>query len=160
DGHRDRCQTPRPRPQPRPAYRTAAAASAAFRAVRPRWHRTARSRKCPRTDRAYRQDGLRPPIIQRGWLAGPYSATSLILPARHWRLPAHGGKPMSAQADTSRSYAKLTPGDPAPWFHQRATSNPNYAFDTAAGRYVVLCFYASAGDAVGRAAIQSVLANR
>jgi peroxiredoxin len=67
---------------------------------------------------------------------------------------------MSAQANTSRSYAKLTPGDPAPWFHQRATSNPNYAFDTAAGRYIVLCFYASAGDAVGRAAIKSVLANR
>jgi peroxiredoxin/predicted 2-oxoglutarate/Fe(II)-dependent dioxygenase YbiX len=67
---------------------------------------------------------------------------------------------MSAQANTSRSYAKLTPGDPAPWFHQRATSNPNYAFDTAAGRYIVLCFFASAGDAVGRAAIESVLANR
>lgn len=67
---------------------------------------------------------------------------------------------MSAQANTSRSYARLTPGDPAPWFHQRATSNPNYAFDTAAGRYVVLCFYASAGDAVGRTAIESVLANR
>jgi peroxiredoxin len=67
---------------------------------------------------------------------------------------------MSAQADTSRSYARLTPGDPAPWFHQRATSNANYAFDTAAGRYVVLCFYASAGDAVGRAAIESVLAHR
>ena len=67
---------------------------------------------------------------------------------------------MSAQPNTSRSYARLTPGDPAPWFHQRATSNPNYAFDTAAGRYVVLCFYASAGDAVGRTAVESVLANR
>src|SRR5262249_3387236 len=59
---------------------------------------------------------------------------------------AKSGKPMNAQANTPRSYAKLTPGDPAPWFHQRATSNPNYAFDTAAGRYIVLCFFASAGD--------------
>src|SRR5215475_2534855 len=67
---------------------------------------------------------------------------------------------MNAQANTSRSYAKLTPGDPAPWFHQRSTSNANYAFDTAAGRYIVLCFFASAGDAIGRAAMESVLAHR
>ena len=52
------------------------------------------------------------------------------------------------------------PGDPAPWFHQRSTNNPNYAFDMAAGRYIVLCFYASAADELGRASIESVLANR
>src|SRR5262245_37030111 len=106
----------------------------------------------------------RPILIPHAALArgssGRRPCASLILPPPHRKLPGYGGKPMSAQADTSRSYARLTPGDPAPWFHQRATSNPNYAFDTAAGRYVVLCFYASAGDAVGRAAIQSVLANR
>jgi peroxiredoxin len=67
---------------------------------------------------------------------------------------------MSALAEPSLSYVSLTPGDPAPWFRQRSTSNPNYAFDTTAGRYVVLCFYASAGDDVGRAAIRSVLNNR
>ena len=42
------------------------------------------------------------------------------------------------------SYVNLAPGDPAPWFHQASTSNPNYAFDTTAGRYVVLCFLGSA----------------
>ncbi len=60
----------------------------------------------------------------------------------------------------SRPYINLLPGDPAPWFRQRATTNPNYAFDTVAGRYVVLCFFGSAGDGPGRAAIQSVLSNR
>jgi predicted 2-oxoglutarate/Fe(II)-dependent dioxygenase YbiX/peroxiredoxin len=59
-----------------------------------------------------------------------------------------------------QGYVKLAPGDPAPWFNQRSTGNPNYAFHTAAGRYVVLCFYASAADAQGSAAIQKVLANR
>jgi peroxiredoxin/predicted 2-oxoglutarate/Fe(II)-dependent dioxygenase YbiX len=55
----------------------------------------------------------------------------------------------------ARSYATLTPGDPAPWFTQAATGNPRYAFDTAAGRYLVLCFYASAADPLSRAAIET-----
>ena len=38
----------------------------------------------------------------------------------------------------------LVPGDPAPWFDVRSTVNPNFHFDTAAGRYVVLCFFGSA----------------
>jgi peroxiredoxin/predicted 2-oxoglutarate/Fe(II)-dependent dioxygenase YbiX len=67
---------------------------------------------------------------------------------------------MSAPTEPTRSYASLAPGDPAPWFHQRSTSNPKYAFDTAAGRYVVLCFFISASDAVSRTAIESVLTNR
>lgn len=49
---------------------------------------------------------------------------------------------------------------PAPWFHQRSCSNPNYAFDTAAGRYIVLCFFISAGDDLGGNALRAVLANR
>ncbi|PWJ20318.1 2OG-Fe(II) oxygenase [Jannaschia seohaensis] len=40
----------------------------------------------------------------------------------------------------------LTPGDPAPSFIQRSVANPRYAFDSAAGRYLVLCFYGSAAD--------------
>ena len=56
---------------------------------------------------------------------------------------------MSAPINPSSSFVNLTPGDPAPWFHQRSTSNPNYAFDTTAGRYIVLCFYASAADGSG-----------
>jgi peroxiredoxin/predicted 2-oxoglutarate/Fe(II)-dependent dioxygenase YbiX len=56
--------------------------------------------------------------------------------------------------------ASLMPGDPAPWFKARSTTNPTYAFDTAAGRYLVLCFFATAGDAEGRAAIEAALARR
>ncbi len=67
---------------------------------------------------------------------------------------------MSTPINPSSSFVNLTPGDPAPWFHQRSTSNPNYAFDTTAGRYVVLCFYLSAGNPVGRDAIEHVLAKR
>lgn len=51
----------------------------------------------------------------------------------------------------------LAPGDPAPSFVQRSAANPRYAFDTAAGRYLVLCFYGSAGDAQGREAIDAAL---
>lgn len=52
----------------------------------------------------------------------------------------------------------LTPGDAAPSFRQRTASNPAYAFDSAAGRYLVLCYYASAADAASQAALQAVLA--
>lgn len=58
------------------------------------------------------------------------------------------------------SFVALSRGDPAPWFRQRSASNPRYVFDTSAGRYIVLCFYASAGDAEGRGALDSALANR
>lgn len=49
----------------------------------------------------------------------------------------------------------LTPGDAAPGFIQRSVSNPRYAFDSAAGRYLVLCFYGSAGDAHAQAALEA-----
>jgi peroxiredoxin len=54
--------------------------------------------------------------------------------------------------------AQLCPGDPAPWFRQRSPVNPNYVFDTAAGRYIVLCFFGSAADPNARAALAQVLA--
>lgn len=57
-------------------------------------------------------------------------------------------------------YVLLTKGDPAPWFKQRSTTNPLYTFDTAAGRYIVLCFFATAGDEAGRAAIAAAHARR
>ncbi len=60
----------------------------------------------------------------------------------------------------SHVYVNLAPGDPAPWFQQRSTSNERYAFDTIAGRYIVLCFYVTAGDGPGRSAIDNVLRNR
>ena len=49
------------------------------------------------------------------------------------------------------------PGDPAPSFHQRTPANPRYAFDSAGGRYIVLCFPGSASDARSRAAMTAVL---
>jgi len=34
-------------------------------------------------------------------------------------------------------------GEPAPWFTGRTSSNPQFHFDTMAGRYLVLCFFQS-----------------
>lgn len=53
------------------------------------------------------------------------------------------------------SYVNLMAGDTAPVFAQRSGSNPRYVFDTAAGRYLVLCFGASAGDPHAKAAISA-----
>ncbi|GAB3646340.1 hypothetical protein GCM10028813_06250 [Ramlibacter alkalitolerans] len=50
-------------------------------------------------------------------------------------------------------YRQLAPGEPAPWFRQRTTAKPSFVFDTAGGRYIVLCFFASAQDAGGQAAL-------
>jgi len=55
---------------------------------------------------------------------------------------------------------QLLLGEPAPWFTQRNTSNPAYAFDTVGGRYIVLCFFASASDAQGQAALSVTDAHR
>ncbi|MFN4159840.1 MAG: 2OG-Fe(II) oxygenase [Gemmobacter sp.] len=57
-------------------------------------------------------------------------------------------------------YTSIAAGDPAPTFHQRSPTNPRYAFDTAAGRYIVLCFLASAGQPKGAQAIAAALARR
>ncbi|WP_108660130.1 2OG-Fe(II) oxygenase [Acuticoccus kandeliae] len=48
------------------------------------------------------------------------------------------------------------PGDPAPIFTQRSAGNPRYAFDTAGGRYIVMCFFGSAGHPQSQAAIQAM----
>src|SRR5215204_5077464 len=58
------------------------------------------------------------------------------------------------------AFARLMRGDPAPWFFQRCQGRPRFAFDTIAGRYAVLCFYLTAGDPVGRSAIDAMLRNR
>src|SRR5262249_52929866 len=47
-----------------------------------------------------------------------------------------------------------------PWFAQRSGSNPRYVFDTAAGRYIVLCFFGSAASPLGQEAIAATVANR
>ncbi|MBM6593522.1 2OG-Fe(II) oxygenase [Microvirga pudoricolor] len=63
-------------------------------------------------------------------------------------------------AATKPAYRSLQAGDPAPWFHQACTSNPNFAFDTVAGRYIVLCFYGTASDEPGRAALEAIQAGQ
>ena len=57
-----------------------------------------------------------------------------------------------AAAATQRAYVNLTPGDPAPWFTQRL-GEEGYAIHRAGGRYVVLCFFASAANEAGKAAM-------
>lgn len=52
----------------------------------------------------------------------------------------------------------LAPGDPAPWFRARSLMRPDFAFDTIAGRYLVLGFFGVATDRVAQAALQHVLA--
>jgi peroxiredoxin/predicted 2-oxoglutarate/Fe(II)-dependent dioxygenase YbiX len=66
----------------------------------------------------------------------------------------------ASAAVAAPSFRSLQPGDPAPWFKQRSTSNPHYAFDTVAGHYVVLCFFGTASDEAGQAALASIEANR
>src|SRR5262245_55549356 len=67
---------------------------------------------------------------------------------------------MSSPTGKTNSYVILAPGDSAPWFHQRSTSNARYAFDTVAGRCVVLCFFGTAGDEDGKRALAAIAANR
>ncbi len=51
-----------------------------------------------------------------------------------------------------------TRGEPAPSFILPSASNPRYSFDTAAGRYLVLCFFHSAADARTMARVKAALA--
>jgi predicted 2-oxoglutarate/Fe(II)-dependent dioxygenase YbiX/alkyl hydroperoxide reductase subunit AhpC len=50
----------------------------------------------------------------------------------------------------------LAPGDPAPSFRQRSGANPNFSFDTAAGRFLLLAFVGSANDPHSAAAIAAM----
>ena len=59
---------------------------------------------------------------------------------------------MSTDAAKSPVFQRLEAGDP-PWFSQRTANNPRFVMDVVAGRYIVLGFHGTAGDAVGRAAI-------
>lgn len=57
-------------------------------------------------------------------------------------------------------YRELRAGDPAPWFEQSSTSDERFSLDVAAGRYIVLGFFVSAGDAAGRQAVSFVSSHR
>ena len=54
----------------------------------------------------------------------------------------------------------LKPGDPAPWFTLPSTDNPNYAFHSVAGRYVLLAFIGSAARPEAQAALAAIAARR
>lgn len=55
-------------------------------------------------------------------------------------------------------FALIEAGDPAPHFHSRSAGNPRYSFDTAAGRYIVLCFLGSAAHPAAQAALAAAFA--
>ncbi|SMF67561.1 2OG-Fe(II) oxygenase [Allosphingosinicella indica] len=56
---------------------------------------------------------------------------------------------------------RILPGDHAPWFHAQALSgSPRYAFDSVAGRHVLLLFMGSARFAPTAAALSVVVAHR
>src|SRR5580765_4990005 len=50
----------------------------------------------------------------------------------------------------------LLPGDIAPWFKAASSVNPKFHFDTVAGRYVVLSFFASAKHPVSEKLLAEV----
>ena len=52
------------------------------------------------------------------------------------------------------------PGDAIPWFKARSARNPQYSFDTVAGRYILLVFFGSAASDAGRRTLAAVQAHR
>jgi peroxiredoxin/predicted 2-oxoglutarate/Fe(II)-dependent dioxygenase YbiX len=58
------------------------------------------------------------------------------------------------------TYALLTPGDPAPSVMQRNSSNDRYNLDLAAGRTLVLCFFASSTTPHAAAVLAAVKKRR
>jgi peroxiredoxin/predicted 2-oxoglutarate/Fe(II)-dependent dioxygenase YbiX len=54
-------------------------------------------------------------------------------------------------------FKRLTVGDHAPRFTGKETNNPAYVFDTAAGRYMVLCFFGGSEDPRAKAMFTEVL---
>jgi predicted 2-oxoglutarate/Fe(II)-dependent dioxygenase YbiX/peroxiredoxin len=54
----------------------------------------------------------------------------------------------------------LSPGEPAPWFTAPTPSNPEYAFDTVAGRFILLAFLPLADTAAGGQALKVLSENQ
>jgi predicted 2-oxoglutarate/Fe(II)-dependent dioxygenase YbiX/peroxiredoxin len=54
----------------------------------------------------------------------------------------------------------LEKGDPFPWLRQRTSTLPRFAVDSLAGRYIVLCFFGSLADPIGRSAMGVALRHR
>lgn len=54
----------------------------------------------------------------------------------------------------------LTPGEPAPWFTAPTPSNPEYVFDTVAGRFVLLAFLPANDPAAAGVALKLLSQNQ
>ena len=54
----------------------------------------------------------------------------------------------------------LTPGEPAPWFTAPTPSNPEFVFDTVAGRFILLAFLPAADGVASGAALKLLSANQ
>lgn len=67
---------------------------------------------------------------------------------------------MSVQASSPPSFNRLEPGDPTSQFSQRTLSKARFNAGSLAGRYIVFCFFGSAGTARGRAAIDAMWKSR
>lgn len=63
---------------------------------------------------------------------------------------------MSEAAVTTKANVPMA-GDPAPWFYQRTSANPRFAFSSSAGRYIALCFCGSTDEPQSRVAINAAL---
>jgi predicted 2-oxoglutarate/Fe(II)-dependent dioxygenase YbiX/peroxiredoxin len=68
-------------------------------------------------------------------------------------------EPQTQTVQTAQ-FVSLLPGDPAPRFTQRAFANPNFVFDTVAGRFIILAFFSSSEAPDGRAALSLIQAQR
>jgi predicted 2-oxoglutarate/Fe(II)-dependent dioxygenase YbiX len=54
----------------------------------------------------------------------------------------------------------IVPGEPAPWFKAPTPSNPEFVFDTVAGRYILMAFLPRDDIAASGAALQTLAAHR
>lgn len=54
----------------------------------------------------------------------------------------------------------LNAGEPAPWFTSASTTNPEFHFDTVAGRYVLLCFLNSSQDSTSQKVLKDLEQHR
>lgn len=57
-------------------------------------------------------------------------------------------------------YATLQLGQAVPWFAARSPVNPDFHFDTVGGRFIVMCFFESAGDPAMRKLLDGLTQNR
>lgn len=60
----------------------------------------------------------------------------------------------------THDYHDISAGDPAPWFRADTTTKTDFALESLGGRYIVFCFFGSAGAPHGANALEAVLRRR